>query len=455
MVGTNTGTSTVLYSEFRSTSIECILCQTNQQKFMIIKEKMINYSLRRCCSRSGTCIINNITAECFRLTLPGRNNESKIRNSGYRFCHGNASRIQQQLRLFSSSRYFGDRYDDDDDDDGPSQIRHGVYLGTRRRRPKEPLNQEGAYYPFRDSSGLDKALATSMNSPNDNNDTLSPWTPAPDIVARRALEMAEAGPDDIHIDLGCGDGRVNFHALDMCSVKRTIGIDYDKAVIDAAVTRLKKRHPLPSNIKFVEANIMDSNSIIWDDYVKDATIITMYFATEGLKKFRPVLEQKLRSRTDECTIVCIGYKMPGWRTTSMQSEVVLGTQIHLYRWGSGEITDPFLDPLLDMLIDTDEDETINKNSSHSAASNAKKRISSTTRFNGANVTDMRSKFPIQGFNLDNLLVGQKHSDDFDESWLDAANDPFVLEDDELQEERQLGSIQSSNNSDGFNQDNKK
>ena len=52
--------------------------------------------------------------------------------------------------------------------------------------------------------------------------TLSPWVPCPDPVARRMLDLAglaesprEAAGGKIHYDLGCGDGRVNFAALDV------------------------------------------------------------------------------------------------------------------------------------------------------------------------------------------------------------------------------------------------
>ena len=54
--------------------------------------------------------------------------------------------------------------------------------------------------------------------------TLSPWVPVPDTIARKALDMTGAGPDDIHVDLGSGDGRMNFHAIDTYLVKKSIGI---------------------------------------------------------------------------------------------------------------------------------------------------------------------------------------------------------------------------------------
>jgi hypothetical protein len=39
---------------------------------------------------------------------------------------------------------------------------------------------------------------------------LSPWVPFPDTVMRLVLEVVNLGSDNVHVDLGCGDGRFNF-----------------------------------------------------------------------------------------------------------------------------------------------------------------------------------------------------------------------------------------------------
>ncbi len=35
---------------------------------------------------------------------------------------------------------------------------------------------------------------------------LLPWVPCPDAVMRHVLEVVNLGPDDVHVDLGCGGG---------------------------------------------------------------------------------------------------------------------------------------------------------------------------------------------------------------------------------------------------------
>jgi SAM-dependent methyltransferase len=131
--------------------------------------------------------------------------------------------------------------------------------------------------------------------------SLSPWVPVSDAVARKMMDVAQAGPTDVHVDLGSGDGRVNFHAIDY-GVGRSIGIDVDEAIVQVARDRLAKRHP-PPDLQFIVADLLDPHHQAWEK-VQEASIITMYFAMEALEDFRPLLEVKLAGR--QCKVICVG-----------------------------------------------------------------------------------------------------------------------------------------------------
>ena len=49
-----------------------------------------------------------------------------------------------------------------------------------------------------------------------------PFVPTPIAVARKMLELAGAGPNDIVYDLGCGDGRIPFIAVKEFGVRKAV-----------------------------------------------------------------------------------------------------------------------------------------------------------------------------------------------------------------------------------------
>lgn len=233
--------------------------------------------------------------------------------------------------------------------------------------------------------------------------TLSPWVPLPDAVARKALDMVQANGEDRHVDLGCGDGRVNFHAVDGFGVQSSIGIEVDEALVQAANDRLRKRHPLPTNIEFRTADLLadvehdSKHSSVWWEIIPSATIITFYFAKPEMIRSR--LELALTGK--RCKVVSCGYQVPGWEST--MEEVVLGTRIYVYEFGGDN---PSMFRGEDLVSHLPPEAT-------AAASVPQQH----NKFSGANVVDRTGQFPIQGFNPDAMM----EVDDIDEDW-DAQNE---------------------------------
>jgi trans-aconitate methyltransferase len=266
-------------------------------------------------------------------------------------------------------------------------------------RQKDPYTLGDA-----NDSSIDKYLQTA---------TLSPWVPLPDSVARKAMDLANAGPLDQHVDLGCGDGRVNFHAVDGYRVATSLGVDIDVALVEQAQQRLAKRHPLPTNVEFVVADLSNATHAVWTR-IQQATLITMYFTTEALHKLRPILEQHLVGRS--CKLVTCGYEMPGWDASA--SEVVLGTQIHLYEWGLSSLNENgsstnAAESAVEMFLD---DEELQRKLDHLTL-----RQLEGSKFAGSTVIDRTSSFPIQGYNP-NLKFEEE---DDDEDWDAATEDDTV------------------------------
>ena len=144
--------------------------------------------------------------------------------------------------------------------------------------------------------------------------SLSPWVPCPDPVALRALDIAKVGPDDVHYELGSGDGRLNFHAIDPSyGVKKSIGVDIDPALVQRCEQRKMKIHPAPKNLEFICADLTDAKdsttATLWKTIQLECTVMTMYFVEDALLKVKPLIEKNLLG--SNCKIVTIGYPKKG------------------------------------------------------------------------------------------------------------------------------------------------
>lgn len=268
----------------------------------------------------------------------------------------------------------------------------------RRQRPifDKASTVAGTMFPKQQqTSSSTPHQSDPYNATSHDKSTLSPWVPLPDAVARKALDMAKASADDIHVDLGSGDGRVNFHAVDGFGVKHSIGIEVDETLVEAAQLRLRKRHPLPTNLQFITADLLSDNweepNNIWLNVIPHATIVTFFFAKPEMIRSR--LEASLTGK--KCTIVSCGYEVPGWE--SISEEVILGTTIYVYEFG-GDNPSTF----------RGEDLISHLPKNALAASQQ-----TFNKFSGANVVDHTGKYPIRGFNPNSLDDGEDEDEDWD------------------------------------------
>jgi len=217
-----------------------------------------------------------------------------------------------------------------------------VSLARRRKRPKPGQSKEQAAGTTSNYNG--GIELEGFKTSGDNFEeylkkaSLSPWVPVPDSVARKMLELAKAGPSDVHVELGSGDGRVNFQAVDAYTVKRSIGVDVDESLISLANERKAKRHPQPPNLEFRHEDLMNFDEAsttpsIWKTIAEDedVTVITMYFVQDALNVLRPKLEKAL-GENRKCRIICCGYSMPEWDAHWV--ETMLDLHIYVYNYGT-------------------------------------------------------------------------------------------------------------------------
>ncbi|KAL7535790.1 hypothetical protein ACHAXR_006729 [Thalassiosira sp. AJA248-18] len=226
-------------------------------------------------------------------------------------------------------------------------------------------SDSGAAFAPKDSNGnlLDAQEYLSLAS-------LSPWVPCPELVIKRVFEIAEATEQDVHVDLGCGDGRLNFAAVGgPFHVRKSWGVDVDSNILEKCHERLGRRF-VPSGggggfdhldrhtnnisseserLEFLQADLIQvverqkeqyqqlqssaeaaASGSKEDDITRkltQSTIVTMYFVNDALIQLQPYLESTLGGR-ENVRVITVGYEMKGWDATWV--ERVLGLTIFKY-----------------------------------------------------------------------------------------------------------------------------
>ena len=126
------------------------------------------------------------------------------------------------------------------------------------------------------------------------------YVPTPDFVVEKMLDMADVGPGDYLIDLGCGDGRINIAAAKRGALGH--GVDLDPKVLKIAREKAIKQG-VADKVFFIEENIFDTD-------FSQATVIAMYLFPNINLKLRPKFLETLKPGT---RIVSHDFAMDEWK----------------------------------------------------------------------------------------------------------------------------------------------
>jgi SAM-dependent methyltransferase len=152
--------------------------------------------------------------------------------------------------------------------------------------------------------------------------SVAPYVPTPVNVVRRMLNLAGVGIDDVVYDLGCGDGRILFMAVEEFEAERAVGYDINPSMVEPLRERIENSG-LGDRIEVVKANFFEVD-------LSPASVVTMYLTTSGNSKLRPKLEEELG---DGARVVSHDFPVHNWTTdkSSEPSHYVVGShKIYLY-----------------------------------------------------------------------------------------------------------------------------
>jgi SAM-dependent methyltransferase len=114
-----------------------------------------------------------------------------------------------------------------------------------------------------------------------------PFVATPMKVVARMLDMAQVGPKDYLIDLGCGDGRIVTEAAKRGA--RAVGIDLDSYLIELCRRRARENN-LEHLASFEQKDIYEVD-------LSPATVVTMYLLPEHNLKLRDKLKREVKHGT--------------------------------------------------------------------------------------------------------------------------------------------------------------
>ncbi len=129
-----------------------------------------------------------------------------------------------------------------------------------------------------------------------------PYVPTPYDVVRAMLKLANAGPNDVVYDLGCGDGRILIIAVKEFGVRKAVGIEKDPERYMSALKNIEMHG--------VKDRVMVINGDFFDIDISEATIVTLFLLTSVNEALKPKFERELRRGT---RIVSHEFRIPGWK----------------------------------------------------------------------------------------------------------------------------------------------
>ena len=131
------------------------------------------------------------------------------------------------------------------------------------------------------------------------------WVPTPDEVVERMLTMAQVGPNDFHIDLGSGDGKIVIAAAKRGA--RSLGIEYNPDMVKLATENAQKAG-VAGRASFRRADIFQTD-------FSQATVITLYLLPSLNMKLRPqILQMRPGTR-----VVSHSFTMEDWEPDEVSS----------------------------------------------------------------------------------------------------------------------------------------
>jgi len=115
------------------------------------------------------------------------------------------------------------------------------------------------------------------------------------------FDLAPVSSEDVVYDLGSGDGRLVFSAIEK-GAGRAVGVELNPARVQEA-REIARKKGLESRVRFVEADLMDVS-------LSEATLVVTYLFSTASTALKPKFEAELRPGA---RVVMESFPIHGWK----------------------------------------------------------------------------------------------------------------------------------------------
>jgi tRNA A58 N-methylase Trm61 len=116
------------------------------------------------------------------------------------------------------------------------------------------------------------------------------------------FELAELSESDVVYDLGSGDGRLLFAALEQGAGK-VVGVELNAQSINAARETARQKG-VQDRVTFLQSDVMETD-------LSNASVVLCYLSLGAASALKPKFESELKTGS---RVVMEMYPVPGWRS---------------------------------------------------------------------------------------------------------------------------------------------
>ena len=145
------------------------------------------------------------------------------------------------------------------------------------------------------------------------------WVPTPVEHIDPFFQLAPVSSSDVVYDLGSGDGRLLFAALEK-GAGRAVGVELNPDHAKTAREKAKEKG-LQEKVTFLEADVMDVD-------LSEATVVLCYLITAASAALKPKFEAELKSGT---RVVMESFPIRGWKAVDIRIVTDGFKSFYLYR----------------------------------------------------------------------------------------------------------------------------